>query len=105
FLTRAFLLAPCICTLSLHDALPIWRGEAEAVGPAESEADPGHPLGAVAPVGVEFTDHPVQVDALVGECAQGGVAGLGQHVTERQDRKSTRLNSSHVKISYAVVCL
>src|SRR5690606_40310341 len=24
---------------------------------------------------------------------------------KRQDRKSTRLNSSHVKISYAVVCL
>src|SRR5690606_41701982 len=24
---------------------------------------------------------------------------------ERQDRKSTRLNSSHVKISYAVICL
>src|SRR5690554_7684695 len=25
--------------------------------------------------------------------------------TERQDRKSTRLNSSHVRISYAVFCL
>src|SRR5690349_23162892 len=25
--------------------------------------------------------------------------------TERQDRKSTRLNSSHVEISYAVFCL
>src|SRR5690606_39505414 len=25
--------------------------------------------------------------------------------TNRQDRKSTRLNSSHVKISYAVFCL
>src|SRR5690606_40140204 len=25
--------------------------------------------------------------------------------TERKDRKSTRLNSSHVKISYAVFCL
>src|SRR5690606_39518233 len=28
---------------------------------------------------------------------------LAEHV--RQDRKSTRLNSSHVKISYAVFCL
>src|SRR5690606_39415134 len=27
------------------------------------------------------------------------------HVLARQDRKSTRLNSSHVKISYAVFCL
>src|SRR5690606_42024561 len=30
-----------------------------------------------------------------------GRAGVGS----RQDRKSTRLNSSHVKISYAVFCL
>src|SRR5436309_11850715 len=29
---------------------------------------------------------------------------LGDHIA-RQDRKSTRLNSSHVKISYAVFCL
>src|SRR5690606_41440522 len=28
-----------------------------------------------------------------------------QHVHPGQDRKSTRLNSSHVKISYAVFCL
>src|SRR5690606_40619837 len=30
--------------------------------------------------------------------------GLAPHV-QRVDRKSTRLNSSHVKISYAVFCL
>src|SRR5690606_41580630 len=39
--------------------------------------------------------------ALVGhvdECRSGGSGG-------REDRKSTRLNSSHVKISYAVFCL
>src|SRR5690606_39879940 len=27
------------------------------------------------------------------------------HITAQEDRKSTRLNSSHVKISYAVFCL
>src|SRR5690606_39441151 len=32
----------------------------------------------------------------------GGVGGRGDG---REDRKSTRLNSSHVKISYAVFCL
>src|SRR5690606_40646283 len=32
--------------------------------------------------------------------AEGGTQG-----SETQDRKSTRLNSSHVKISYAVFCL
>src|SRR5690606_39627879 len=42
---------------------------------------------------------------------QGGLDGLGTHVkggaisTPLQDRKSTRLNSSHVKNSYAVFCL
>src|SRR5690606_42077548 len=30
---------------------------------------------------------------------------LRHHNSLRQDRKSTRLNSSHVKISYAVLCL
>src|SRR5207302_8267746 len=34
----------------------------------------------------------------------GGRAGAVSQDT-RQDRKSTRLNSSHVKISYAVFCL
>src|SRR5215469_4151747 len=30
---------------------------------------------------------------------------IGQKLGERLDRKSTRLNSSHVEISYAVFCL
>src|SRR3712207_7415237 len=32
-------------------------------------------------------------------------AGDGVHAQEQQDRKSTRLNSSHANISYAVFCL
>src|SRR5690606_41619472 len=39
---------------------------------------------------------------------RGGVDLAGLHVhgaRDRVDRKSTRLNSSHVKISYAVFCL
>src|SRR3712207_7588925 len=35
---------------------------------------------------------------------QGGVPPLGQ-VADPEDRKSTRLNSSHANISYAVFCL
>src|SRR3989442_4364185 len=38
----------------------------------------------------------------------GGVAATGEFAREaagRTDRKSTRLNSSHVRISYAVFCL
>src|SRR5690606_40836847 len=39
-------------------------------------------------------------------CGMGTPAGEPFHEEGRgQDRKSTRLNSSHVKISYAVFCL
>src|SRR2546421_8071369 len=41
--------------------------------------------------------------------APAGLRGIGQrihmHVTVARDRKSTRLNSSHDQISYAVFCL
>src|SRR5690606_39862708 len=33
------------------------------------------------------------------------ICGLAKFPQESKDRKSTRLNSSHVKISYAVFCL
>src|SRR5207249_7737733 len=39
-------------------------------------------------------------------CGLEGLTEPGEHPTEHaQDRKSTRLNSSHVSISYAVFCL
>src|SRR5438270_1600454 len=40
-------------------------------------------------------------------CRRGGEVGLGAHAgcEEGGDRKSTRLNSSHSQISYAVFCL
>src|SRR3712207_8664148 len=52
-----------------------------------------------------------QVDSLVqssvSEAATGalGPQGLGMSEIGRRDRKSTRLNSSHANISYAVFCL
>src|SRR2546430_11803493 len=65
-----------IYTLSLHDALPILRPEQQGF--------------AVCPLGV-------------------GEAGLAcravGHGLAQRDRKSTRLNSSHSQISYAVFCL
>src|SRR5690349_22506412 len=33
------------------------------------------------------------------------ISGMGPTCARRRDRKSTRLNSSHVEISYAVFCL
>src|SRR3712207_7369830 len=72
-----------IYTLSLHDALPILGDEA------------GRPQqGVLVPRGPAGDDQP---DGLQG--------GDGHEVDEGQDRKSTRLNSSHANISYAVFCL
>src|SRR5690348_17568896 len=45
-------------------------------------------------LGVEFPD-PIDVEAVLSS----------RWVIEAQDRKSTRLNSSHPSISYAVFCL
>src|SRR5690349_24498151 len=62
-------------TLSLHDALPISRA-----GRLAAAAAPAAPAPASAT--------PAELERLA-----------------RADRKSTRLNSSHVEISYAVFCL
>src|SRR5699024_12186031 len=93
---------PALSTLSLHDALPILNN--------------GHVMQRVLPAAV-FLCHlvvafqhgmvGVQKRLLQGSCI-GSVAL--KVVPQRQqnvggDRKSTRLNSSHVSISYAVFCL
>src|SRR2546427_8911182 len=72
-----------IYTLSLHDALPIWLDH----GGLGQHAD--HDL--VGEVG-QLLLHAALVDGGRGREALG-------------DRKSTRLNSSHSQISYAVFCL
>src|SRR2546427_11568171 len=70
-----------IYTLSLHDALPIyWAMESVGMPAATLRCR------AVAP-------HTAQVRAQRVACSLEG------------DRKSTRLNSSHSQISYAVFCL
>src|SRR3712207_8337111 len=82
-----------IYTLSLHDALPIF-------GVGRSQAGGVSRLRGAVPVVVE---HQLGLD--------GGVVELhGQVHRDRaavlhRDRKSTRLNSSHANISYAVFCL
>src|SRR5690606_40116065 len=47
----------------------------------------------------------VPVVAAVATAVVGNVLSMLLFVNSAQDRKSTRLNSSHVKISYAVFCL
>src|SRR3712207_7612609 len=80
-----------IYTLSLHDALPIYvrtgKQGPEHVGPAEVRERYGVPPELVP----DFI-------ALRGDPSDGIPGAKG-------DRKSTRLNSSHANISYAVFCL
>src|SRR2546427_6744031 len=66
-----------IYTLSLHDALPIFRRGVTGVGMASVQLLREEPVGQ--------------------RCRLRQLQG--------QDRKSTRLNSSHSQISYAVFCL
>src|SRR3712207_7600188 len=66
-----------IYTLSLHDALPISGAPDRQHGPGEDWRLPASPAG----------------------------EARGRPADHRVDRKSTRLNSSHANISYAVFCL
>src|SRR5204862_7979382 len=98
--------APEISPLSLHDALPISHG-----------ADPSIRALFLGGTGHEFHPDGAEVDlALVVREAlhlHEGVSLLQQILVpfleglriHSRDRKSTRLNSSHVEISYAVFCL
>src|SRR5436309_6182906 len=77
-----------IYTLSLHDALPISGHQATEAVPASHQH--------------QAARRRRQQWAYLVPAA--GVIQYEQHPLV-QDRKSTRLNSSHVKISYAVFCL
>src|SRR5215208_8081371 len=48
---------------------------------------------------------PLQVDVRLHRCRAAAPAVRPDRRQDREDRKSTRLNSSHVAISYAVFCL
>src|SRR5690606_42141825 len=72
--------------LPLHDALPISRAGREAAAGGRQQAGPG--------------GSPPQPGTVPGGSRSFGLPGVPD-----LDRKSTRLNSSHVKISYAVFCL
>src|SRR3712207_7781063 len=88
-----------IYTLSLHDALPISQ---RAARPAVHPALPRHlrPGGA----GHRPTAGRGDPPAAPGRRPHQPPHGRST-VGRRRDRKSTRLNSSHANISYAVFCL
>src|SRR5206468_10922542 len=93
-----------IYTLSLHDALPIscfWgillRGA--IVVPMDPTASPDF-------VGRAIQDASVKLIVRDGQLADPVLAPPSLVINGRkEDRKSTRLNSSHDQISYAVFCL
>src|SRR5690606_41725070 len=94
-------------TLPLHDALPIYAAEQlDAQEGLQSSHLPAHrALGQGQFLGGAGKAL-VARRRLEGH-QRSGAGNLATHDKHsfRKDRKSTRLNSSHVKISYAVFCL
>src|SRR5690606_41697197 len=89
---------PEIYALSLHDALPIFDGRGGGALLGHAGGTPPDPA----------LHRDAGDDGLRAWSREASLRGAqGYHLSRRrsEDRKSTRLNSSHVKISYAVFCL
>src|SRR3712207_7629061 len=86
-----------IYTLSLHDALPICEGGQAQFMVAEQ---PPAPRGSTMEPLLRWLDESCGRDLTTARIA----AHAGMSI-RTLDRKSTRLNSSHANISYAVFCL
>src|SRR3712207_7952403 len=84
-----------IYTLSLHDALPIFEQRPGVAGARLAAADR---------LQVEVLSQQRRQPVGGQGCLRHAQAG-DQPVGGQEDRKSTRLNSSHANISYAVFCL
>src|SRR5256885_3070632 len=80
-----------IYTLSLHDALPISEELLRQASRIRRMV-----LGA---------NHPNTLTSMANLAATYGNQGRWKEAEDLKDRKSTRLNSSHLVISYAVFCL
>src|SRR5207249_8346872 len=97
---------PALYTLSLHDALPI--SDDPLIRGARARDARDHVVQRLqAPVGLDPQVHFGRPGSDVVRDAEPAAPLLGGHRTgergeQRLDRKSTRLNSSHVSISYAV---
>src|SRR5690606_41672373 len=90
-------------TLSLHDALPIWSRSGRR---PEERRSPGFHRRQDDRGGHARSARRARArgDRQARREFEGAVA-LYPRWQGKEDRKSTRLNSSHVKISYAVFCL
>src|SRR5207245_7669045 len=95
---------PLILPLSLHDALPIYAHRTASTV-LEAQQDRGGVLRGDPPVyrfGRSFRRKSLDRSLRLVTCPNKG--GQVRH-DGCEDRKSTRLNSSHGSISYAVFCL
>src|SRR3712207_6986903 len=81
-----------IYTLSLHDALPI----------SDERLDAGDGAGGEVDLGLVLEQEAAAFDRIP---KSGQQLEAAEVVGVAVDRKSTRLNSSHANISYAVFCL
>src|SRR5699024_12736677 len=88
---------PEIDPLSLHDALPILSSKRGSRPGPPPRCTRWPPAAASAPPDVR------RLRPLCAACCRRGY--ICPAPREGRDRKSTRLNSSHVSISYAVFCL
>src|SRR5256885_11702120 len=90
-----------IYPLSLHDALPILQESPSILdgSPAPPAVSPKHAYGLLARL-------KYSTELKTASCTScRGMPVLSTFVKAVRDRKSTRLNSSHLVISYAVFCL
>src|SRR3712207_7518192 len=90
-----------IYTLSLHDALPIW-------GTPTAVLFRGLVFGlinALTAAGIILVYRTLRVINFAQTAIGAAGAILTFNFVQYTDRKSTRLNSSHANISYAVFCL
>src|SRR5206468_5600669 len=95
---------PEIDTLSLHDALPI-SGPGEEVAGKHREKCVGRPVVSARLFRQWRTARLEDKPRMPDRFASAKLVGDQRRRRSDTDRKSTRLNSSHDQISYAVFCL
>src|SRR5690606_41027583 len=99
--------SPCFSCLSLHDALPISAYVSPFIGRLDDISTDG--LNLISEIRLIYDNYEFETEILAAsirhtmhviDCAKIGADVMTGPLSV--DRKSTRLNSSHVKISYAV---
>src|SRR5690554_7355257 len=94
-------------SLSLHDALPIFKSRGirvNVLSPGPTNTEILAKLG-IPPEGRDAFEESIAAAIPLGRMGRPDELANAALFLGSEDRKSTRLNSSHVRISYAVFCL